>query len=380
MAQIRSLYDAIVKTQVEENQCTNFLVWLIDKLPSEVLFEICEESNLSVLDDIQNNLNIDVQYLLENSIPDAIIEFSKERYIIIETKLYPNDFNREQFINHLNGGCKEFGYENIWLLFLSGDKNTPSELNDLILKHNGKIGFISWSSILKFLENYKVTLGEKYEIIINEFLIFAKHYKLGSLISMNNEEMKQFIENFVELEKFRKPCTDKLLETIDMCKDKIIIDSQEEVEENNESQAELPCLYKCLTINGWHTDYSAYIYINILQKLIGICLTGYEDKDARNKFLKIWSEDFKDKYKKDSRLKSFTWVEEGDDELAINEGYFKVVEGTSGKSFNPESTSIFSRHFYFGYTYELNIPKLEALAGTIADDFKSLLDRFAVLR
>lgn len=379
MAKINSLYDAIIKNQVEENQCTNFLVWLIEKLPSEVLSKICKESNLS-MNDIQKNLNIDVQYHLENSIPDAIIEFSNGKQLIIETKLYPNDFNREQFINHFNGGCKEFGYENIWLLLLSGDKNAPSELNDLIIKHQGKIGHISWSSILRLLEDDIEALGEKYKIIINEFLIFAKHYKLGSLISMNNEEMKQFIENFVELEKFRKPCTDKLLETIDIYKDKIIIDSQEQVEENNdEYQSKLPCLYKCLKIKGWHIDSSAYIYVNIIQKLIGICFTGYEDKNTRTKFMKLWDKNFKDKYKKDIRLKSFTWVEEDDDKLAINGGYFKVIDGTSGKSFSPEATSIFSRYFYFGYTYELNMPKLESLAESIADDFKTLLERFTVL-
>jgi hypothetical protein len=75
-----------------------------------------------------------------------------------------------------------------------------------------------------------------------------------------------------------------------------------------------------------------------------------------------------------------TWIEDGDDDSAINGGYFKVIDGTTGKSFSPEATSIFSRYFYFGYTYELNIPKLELLAGTIADDFKTLLERFTILQ
>lgn len=197
---------------------------------------------------------------------------------------------------------------------------------------------------------------------------------------MNNEEMKQFIEKYYELEKFRKPCSDKLLQAIDMYKDKIIIDSQEKVEENkDDKQEKLPCLYKCLKIKGWHTNESVYIYINILQKLIGICLTGYQnDKNERKKFLELWENSFKDMCKEDARLKPFTWVNEDDDELAINGGYFKIMEGTSGKSFNPAETTIFSKHFYFGYTYELNIPELEAIAGTIANDFKTLLERFAV--
>lgn len=56
-----------MKYKKEENICTNFLVWLIDKLPSEVLSKICEESNLSLSCEIENNLNIDVQRHLENS-------------------------------------------------------------------------------------------------------------------------------------------------------------------------------------------------------------------------------------------------------------------------------------------------------------------------
>ncbi|MCZ7382717.1 MAG: hypothetical protein O8C64_14245 [Candidatus Methanoperedens sp.] len=381
MTKINSLYDALIDYEKPENQCTNFLVWLLDKLPSEVLSKICDKSNLSIPCEIQNSLNIEVQSLLENSTPDAIIGFSYDNYIIIETKLYPNSFDKEQFINHFEGGCKKFGYEKIWLLFLSGDENIPEGLDDLILEHKGKIGHISWNSILKLLKDNKESLGEKYEIIINEFLTFAKHYKLGRLIYMNPEEMKKFIENFAEMEKFRKPCTDKLLETIDMIKHKIIINSQEEVEAYNGgdfNNKELPCLWKCLKIKGWHTDGSAYIYINILQKLIGICLVGYEDKDARNKFSKRWAEDFNDKHKKDSRLKTFTWIEEDDDELAINGGYFKEFEGTTGKSFNPVTTPFFSKKFYFGYNYELNIPDLKALEETIAVDFKTLLERFKV--
>lgn len=384
MTEINSLYDAIIKTQVEENQCTNFLVWLIDKLPSIVLSRIFEKSKLSISTEIQNNLSIDVQYPLENSIPDAIIEFYENKYLIIETKLYPNAFIKSQFINHLKGGYKKFGKENIWLMFLSGDKNTPAELNELIAKHQGKIGFISWDSLLELLKENEKSLGEKYELIIKEFLIFANHYKLGRLISMNNEEMKQYFEKFAELEKFKKPCTDKLVQIIDMYKDRIIIDSREKVKENEENDGkneELPCIYKCLEIEGWHTDYSAYIYINILQKLIGVCLTGYEyDKNVRNKFSKLWTDNLKDKYQKDLKLKSLTWVEEGDDELAINGGYFKVVEGTTGKSFNPTDTAIFSKHFYFGYVYELNVPELEALTETIANDFKTLLERFTESR
>jgi len=376
MTKISSLYDAIIKYKKPEDQCTNFLMRLLDILPSEVLSKICEESKLSCFNDVHDNLIIDVQYTLDKSVPDAIIEFSKNKYIIIEVKLYPNSFNEKQFIYHFNGGREEFGKENTWFLFLSGDKNIPPKLNELIMEHQGRIGQISWNSIIILIKEIRESLDRKYEIILNEFLIFAQHYKLGRLISMNNEEMEQFIEKFSQLEKFRKPCTDKLLKTINIYGDNIIINSNARAEATNDEQVNLPSLYKCFKIKGWHTKYSAYLFINISKKLTGICFTGYQDDENEMKnFLKLWGEKFNDIYKEDARLKSFTWIDKDEDDLAINGGYFKEFEETRGKSFNPAEIVKFSNYFYFGYTYELDISKLEDLTETITNDFNILLDK-----
>ena len=245
------------------------------------------------------------------------------------------------------------------------------------MEHQGRIGQISWNSIFILIEEFRKSLDSKYEIILCEFLMFAQNYKLGRLISMNDEEMEQFIEKFSQLEKFRKPCTDKLLETIDMYKDDIILNSNERAEgKNDDNQVKLPCLYECFKIKGWHTKNSAYLFINISKKLTGICFTGYQDdENEMAKFIELWGEKFNEIYKEDARLKSFTWIDKDEDDLAINGGYFKEFEETRGKSFNPAEIVKFSNYFYFGYTYELDISKLEDLTETIANDFNILLDK-----
>lgn len=378
MARIRSLYDALIKTQVDEDKCTNFLIWLLEKLPPEILAEICEAAKLTLSKEIQNHLDFRVQYPLTNSRPDAIIE-SDGKFLVIETKMYPNAFDKEQFMNHFTGASEEFLSENVWLLFLSGDKKIPNGLNELIPEHQGRIGFLSWEFLLQILKDSRVSLGQQYELVIEEFLIFAQHFKLGRLIAMNDEEMRQFIEKYIELEKFREPCTQKLLQILVKYRDRIIIDCEEKVEKSDDRQKELPCLYKGLRIHGWHVEHSAYIYINILQKMIGICLVGYQNKNEKDKFLSWWEAKLKEKYKSDLKLTSFTWVEEGDDDFAINGGYFKIVEGTAGKLFNPLKIKEFTDCFYFGYTFELNISELEAIAGEIAHNFRRLLDKFLEL-
>jgi hypothetical protein len=322
MARIKSLYDALVGTQIEENQCTNFLVWLLQKLPRGVLEQICEASNLSLYKETRNRLDdqleFRVQYPLPFSIPDAVIE-SRGKALIIETKMYPNSLDKVQFMNHFIGACKEFGDNNVWLLFLSGDKKTPPEIDKLNQKHTGRGGYLSWETLLGILRDSEKQLDEKYKIAIEEFLLFAARCKLGRLIAMNNEEMAKFIEGYSELEKFREPCTSRLLQVLDKCRDSIILECEERVEKSKDMQKKLPCLYRELSIKVWHTDPSAYIYINILQKMVGICFVGYQSKNEKEKFRTLWEIKLKAKYRNDLSLTSFTWVEKGDDELAFKQ-------------------------------------------------------------
>lgn len=96
MTKIKSLYDALIKTQVKEDRCTNFLLWLLRKLPSRVLLEICKISDLSI-SHRGTDFDFHVQYTLDNSRADALITFSESNHILIETKRFPNSFDRDQF-------------------------------------------------------------------------------------------------------------------------------------------------------------------------------------------------------------------------------------------------------------------------------------------
>jgi len=377
MAKIKNLYDAIIKTPIKEDQCTNFLVWLLEKLPSKVILEICRIADLSV-NQVGTKINIEVQHLFKNSRPDALIEFSDGRYLIIETKLYPNSFNKEQFLNHFAGGKDEFGEQNVWLVFLSGDECIPSELNELKKKHYGRIGFISWKSLLQFLKDNANSLGEKFEIIIKEFLSFANHHKLGRLIFMNNEEIKKFLEIYPIVATQEEAVKDKFTQIINHLKNRIIIECEELVEENTgDIQKELPCLYIAFNIKTWHLEESSgYIFVDILSKKIGILLTGYQDKKEKEKCIPIWNKYYKNKYKDNPDLYAFTWIEEGEDEYAIKGGYFKMVEGTSGKIFDPTQISEFTDCFYWGYIYDLEIEKMQIYNETMPKDFKKLLETF----
>lgn len=378
MAQIKSIYDAIIKYQKKEDQCTNFLVWLLGKLPPKIFFELSNNSGLSI-NEVWNELNILVQYPLKNSYPDAKIEFADGKHLIIETKRLSNNFKKDQFINHIDGGKYEFGDENVWFLFLSGDEKIPDELETIKKRHLGRIGFISWKNLLELLENRKNLLGEKYEIVIREFLTFAKHYKLGRSISMDKEALKKFIEAYPVTMKYQDAVEQKFLKTLDEIIKQIILVSEELAEENREDmQEELPCLYKCFKIRGWHTGRSVYVFMNILLNKVGIVFTGYQDNPRdKSKFLQLWNDDYKFKYSNDVRIDSFTWIDEDDDDCAINGGYFKLVKGARGKLFIPDKIPEFEDYYYWGYVYGMEVEKLEEYPEIIANDFKKLLDSFA---
>lgn len=95
-------------------------------------------------------------------------------------------------------------------------------------------------------------------------------------------------------------------------------------------------------------------------------------RKKKKKYLPIWDKAYKQKYKNDKRLISLSWIEEGDDDFAINNGYFKVIEGTSGKQFNPGKLSEFEETFYWGYIYPLEIIKMKSYYEFIPKDFNKL--------
>lgn len=386
MTKIKSLYDAI-SYQKPENQCTNFLAFLLEKLPNKkIIDDICKNSGLTINEDM---LSVNVQYPLKDgiSIPDAIITFSNRKYLIIETKMSRDGFIKTQFINHFNGGKEEFGgKENIWMLFLSGDDDIPPELNEFKKKHRERIGFLSWHSLLTLLDEYKASLGERYEIIIEEFSKFLSHNGIRKVIPMDNEELKNFIENYPNEEKKKRASLEKFSKTLNKIQEKIITDF-EVVEQcpKDASSLDFPCLLKCLKITGWHFDYSSYIFLDIISKKIGVVLTGYEgwdtksqDKEIKKEFLGNWDKKYKEKYKDDKELCALTWFDEDedDDEYQIKAEHFKIIEGTSGKPINPTNLPAFEDRFYFGYVHELEIEKLNSYAEIIAKDFSKLFNNY----
>lgn len=99
----------------------------------------------------------------------------------------------------------------------------------------------------------------------------------------------------------------------------------------------------------------------------GILLTGYQgDNKEKRKFLPIWNEKLKNVYKKTNRYYAFNWSE---DEK------FKLFENTRGKLFNPEESSEFSTHFYFGTYYDLKQDTIN-LIKNMPSNFNEMLNTF----
>lgn len=377
MAKIKSIYDALIKTQVKEDQCTNFLLWLLKKLPTTLFIELCNIAGLSI-HHTDPEISFSVQYPLDNSRPDGVINFADSKYLILETKRFPDSFDKMQFLNHFKSGQSEFGQDNVWALFLSGDKRCPSVLKKIRENNLGRIGFISWNELLQLLDDKSKSLNKGYRILIKEMLTLAKHYKLGRIISMKNEEIKKFIDAYPIVCMYEDAFAEKLNNILNKLKDQIIIECDELVEENQDDCYEnLPCIYKALYVNTWHVELSGYLFINILTNSIGILMTGYQDEKEKKKFLPNWEKKYKQKFKADKKLFAFSWIEEGDDDYAVDNGYFKLIDSTNGKLFNPGKISEFEETFYWGYIYPLDLGKIESYCELIPKDYKKLIDTFS---
>jgi len=370
MPNVNSLYDAIVKTKVLEDQCTNFLLWLLRQLPSgaDILGDICKKAGVSI-SRIDNDFSFDVQYLLDGSKPDGRIMISENQFLLIETKRFPNSFDTQQFNNHLTGGIKEFGKDNIRLLFISGDEKQPAELTELIKINKGIIGFVSWKDLLNLLREQSEKLDGGYKVLINEFLIFANHLKLGRLVAMTNEDITRFLEVYPLVAKYKEDVEQKYNEILEKISNAIIIECNEDVKINDDDFCnKLPCIYKSFNINKWPSkENSAYLFFDFLDMRAGILLTGYQDGNKeKRKFLPIWNDKLKNVYKKTNRYYAFNFIDNVE---------FKAVENTKGKLFNPEESTDFSTYFYFGTYYDLK-KDITILIKNMPSDFNEVLNTF----
>ncbi len=202
---------------------------------------------------------------------------------------------------------------------------------------------------------------------------------------MDNEELKNFIENYPDEEKKKRASLEKFSKTLNKIQEKIITDFGDVELCPKYESLDFPCLLRCLKITGWHFNYSSYIFLDIISKNIGIVLTGYEDwntkgqdKEIKKEFLGNWDEKYKDKYKDDRELCALTWFEEDedDDEYPIKAEHFKIKEETRGKPINPGNLPAFDNRFYFGYVHELEIEKLNSYPEIIAKDFNKLFNGY----
>ena len=167
--EIRNLCDVLLDTHVPEDQCTNFLLWLLRRLPTECLNEFCVKAGL-VLGQVTTDYPFRAQVTLkDHSRPDALLEFGTDRFLVIETKRPKNPLNASQFTNHITGGIKEFGAEKCWFLFISGDSREPAELEQLRRQYGRQVGFLSWKGVLELLADLKQHIAKPYAILIEEF-------------------------------------------------------------------------------------------------------------------------------------------------------------------------------------------------------------------
>lgn len=101
MPRLRSLYQAISVDKAED-KCTNFLIYLLQNLPANYFSELLYLSGITN-EKVSSISEFEVQYRLKSRIPDAIIRYGNSSYMIIESKLYSNRLDLQQFKDYTGG-------------------------------------------------------------------------------------------------------------------------------------------------------------------------------------------------------------------------------------------------------------------------------------
>lgn len=352
------------------------LLWILRKLPPLCFQDLCRESGLT-LHDVTNEYPFYAQLVLENSRPDALLEFARNKFLIVETKRFPNALKRSQFEFHITGAAKRFNDSNCWFLFISGDSQEPPDLSEFRSKYGDRIGFMSWKSLLALFDGWKKRLERPYSILLDEFLIFARYHRLGKLTDMNTDETKAFLAAYPTVNRYQEAAKEKFTKVLADVTRRVICDCEERATANNDVQTDLPCLYLSLDVKGWHIpNLSIFIFLNILTKQIGVVGNGYQNSKEKQDFLPLWNGQFKQTFRDDPQLHAFTWIDDnGDDEDEAE--CFKLIAGTSGKLFDPATLDVFKDYFYWGYSYPFDIDALaEPLFAKIASDASKLVASF----
>jgi hypothetical protein len=237
-----------------------------------------------------------------------------------------------------------------------------------------RIGFISWLRILDLFTRLKGKLDKPYSILLDEFLIFARHHRLGTLTDMNADEIRAFLTAYPTVYRYQDAAIAKFSKVLSDVTQRVIRDCGGRAREFNNYQLKLPCIHRSLDVTGWHTSApSLFIFLNIVTKQIGLVANGYESSEQRQDFLPLWNAQFKQTFRDNPKLHAFTWVvEDGDGDGA---DYFRLVTDASGGLSDPVGD--LETYFYWGYCYPLEIDKLEeGLFAQIGSDASELLASF----
>ncbi len=353
MIRIKNLTEVLLKTKIEEDRCTNTFLWLLKSIPIEYISELLKMAGF-ISRDYKSIYSVKPQYPLPLNIsrPDGLVEID-DKYIIIETKIVKNGFDADQFARHIKGSSEEFGIENCLFLFLSNDDKETSLLKKFKDNYPNKIGFLSWDKIVNFLKTKLDNEKTVTNWVIFEFIELVKINNLSRRSDMTEKDLQQFFDSFVLVDSLRKDIKSKMYEGLSKLCEEIIIKSNQKVEFLNDDESEdLPVPWRALTILGWHTKWSSYVYYNCATREIGVCLSGYQqDPKDRKIFMLEWENRLKSLFAKDNNAFAFTYSEPDDDDdgLGIAAGYFRAIETTQGQVFSPDKVPVFDNNFYIGY-------------------------------
>jgi len=351
---IKNLYEAVIKTKVGEDQFTNYLIYLFQLFPQLILDKILQKVGLPILKS-PNQPNCYIQYILEKSRPDAVISITNNYNIVIETKIPPSKIWQNQIENHILGSLEEFGRNKFSILIISTELKLPAEIIQIGLNHKVKLNYISWSSILKILSNaYHQSQDEPNNILIYEFLEFAKSFKLKNYSVMKIVDLPNFNAHYAFIKSREEDANNFYNNEIDELFNYIKQNSNKRIKnENDDILNSLPLFYRAFKISNWFQKYGAgYLVFDIPMNSIYILLSGYQSKKEKNRFIKKIQNKFKIITTKRLDLVTFSWEDEPENAI-YSEGRFIECFEEYKKSDEFYNLSAFKEFFYFGYKLEL---------------------------
>jgi hypothetical protein len=240
------------------------------------------------------------------------------------------------------------------------ERSAPREVQLLSSIFPGKIFFLSWRRLLACLEGKRAAMDREHQVYLEDFFARIRAEKLWRLFPMTADELKSFVAHYPEVFRNTEAGENELNRLLQLLCTRAIAASGERAEDHSaeEYSQELPCIYCTLKVHGWHTMSSAYIFINAALTKVGIVLIGYEKRTQKVNFMSRWHESFKTVFAGDLDIRTFVWEDE--DEIAGDNGYFKLIEGTTGQVFDPSKFQVFDDVFYWGYWHDLDVSNFDS--------------------